>query len=219
LVDVYTVIDLIAATSNAFFAGLLARRPDHYRHFTRMGIVLLAIGGGILGGVTRDIILNKVPAPISNPLYLPLVIAAGLLAAFVPFGPGLAFRDGSFRFVAAFSLPWYATIGAFAALEAGLPVLAAVLIGVIGATAGRYFIDITCGVTPKQFVRGEWFTGTALLTAVVFVICYELGLSLAVSTALGFVVGFTFRYLALTRKWEEPEPWEPPALKVGEVPR
>ncbi|MBB5868656.1 hypothetical protein F4553_002035 [Allocatelliglobosispora scoriae] len=30
----FTIIDLIAATTNAFNAALLVRRPDHYKHFT-----------------------------------------------------------------------------------------------------------------------------------------------------------------------------------------
>ena len=36
-----TIIDLIAASTNAFVGALLARRPDHFRGYTRIGIVLL----------------------------------------------------------------------------------------------------------------------------------------------------------------------------------
>ena len=58
----YTTIDLIAATTNALNGALLARRPDHYRNFTIVGVLLMALLGGIGGGVTRDVILNKVRA-------------------------------------------------------------------------------------------------------------------------------------------------------------
>jgi hypothetical protein len=34
-----------------------------------------------------------------------------------------------------------------------------------GPTAGRYFIDVTSGVTPKQFIKGEYFVTTALLAS------------------------------------------------------
>ena len=64
--------------------------------------------------------------------------------------------------MAAFSLPWYAIIGTQKALADHLPLLAVVLIGVVGPTAGRYFIDLTSGVTPQQFTKGEWFVGTAV---------------------------------------------------------
>ena len=72
--------------------------------------------------------------------------------------------------MSAFSLPWYAAVGANKALEAELPYLACILIGVVGPTAGRFLIDITSGVTPQHFVRGEWFVGTAVLTSVVYII-------------------------------------------------
>ena len=73
----------------------------------------------------------------------------------------------------AFSLPWYAAIGVSAALAAGLPDIAAVAIGVVGPTAGRFLIDITAGKSAKQFVRGEWFVGTAVLTSVVYLVLLQ----------------------------------------------
>ena len=109
----------------------------------------------------------------------------------------------------AFSLPWYA-VGADAALRANVPALGAIVIGIIGPTAGRYFIDITSGVTPKHFVRGEWFVGTAVLTSVVYVVCYWSGLSIIPATLISFAVGFTFRITALFKGWEEPEPRDQP---------
>lgn len=65
--------------------------------------------------------------------------------------------------MAAFSLPWYAILGTQKAFAADLPVIVVILIGIAGPTAGRYFIDLTSGVTPQQFTRGEWFVGTAVL--------------------------------------------------------
>ena len=41
----FVVIDLIAATTNAFNGALLARQPSHYRNYTVVGILLLAIFG------------------------------------------------------------------------------------------------------------------------------------------------------------------------------
>ena len=35
----FTAIDLIAATTNALNGALLARRPDHYKNFTIVGIL------------------------------------------------------------------------------------------------------------------------------------------------------------------------------------
>ncbi|HEX3370022.1 MAG TPA: TRIC cation channel family protein [Candidatus Cybelea sp.] len=218
-----TVVDyisLIAATTNAFNGALLARRPDHYRHFTVIGVIVLAYAGGIGGGIVRDILVNKVPAPLTNPWYLILCLSAAWLAIMIDFGSGQKFKDGLFQFMTAFSLPWYAIVGAQAALAVHLGYAAAVIIGVIATTAGRWIIDTACLVVPKQLVRGEFFMMAAILTGTVYVILNAgMGVSVIVSTVIAFFVGFGFRLTCQTLGWEEWEPWEPQALAVGEKAR
>jgi uncharacterized membrane protein YeiH len=84
------------------------------------------------------------------------------------------------------------------------------VLAVVAATAGRYFIDLTSGVPPKLFIRGEYYVGTALLAAVVWVICDAAGLNAWISAGVAFVVAYTVRVLAMWRGWEEPMPKEPP---------
>ena len=177
------LIDLIAATTNAFNGAILASRRDHRRNWTTVGIILIAVIGGIGGGVSRDVLLNTIPGALTNPWYLILCLAAVGLA-FLAMGrlSGHGIRR-LFDFMAAFSLPWYAIIGTQKALADHLPLLAVVLIGVVGPTAGRYFIDLTSGVTPQQFTKGEWFVGTAVLTSVTYIILDGLGLATSVDLA------------------------------------
>ena len=216
----FTLIDLIAATTNAFNAALLVRRPTHYKHYTVVGILLLAVIGGIAGGVSRDVILNAIPAAVENPAYIVLCLLAGGVALVIHYRTGQRFRDGLFQFMTAFSLPWYAAVGADKALNDHLPYVAAFLIGVIGATAGRYLVDLTSGVTPKHFVRGEWFVGTAVLTAALYIVCSQaLHLSIWPATLISVGIAFVFRLVALFRGWEEPEPHEPASVAEGEAPR
>ncbi|MFY9631744.1 MAG: TRIC cation channel family protein [Candidatus Cybelea sp.] len=213
-------ISLIAATTNAFNGALLARRPDHYRHFTVMGVIVLAYAGGIGGGIVRDVLVNKVPSPLINPWYLILCLSAAWIAIMIDFGSGQKFKDGLFQFMTAFSLPWYAIVGAQAALAAHLGYAAAVIIGVIATTAGRWIIDTACLVVPKQLVRGEFFVVAAILTGTVYVILNAgMGVSVIASTLVAFFVGFGFRLTCQTLGWEEWEPWEPPALTEGEKSR
>ena len=203
----FTIIDLIAATTNAFNGAILARQPSHYRKYTVVGILLIAIFGGIGGGVSRDVLLNDVPSALTNAWYLILCAVAGFLALRISGQLDAARSARLFDFMSAFSLPWYAAVGANKALEAGLPYLACILIGVVGPTAGRFLIDITSGVTPQHFVRGEWFVGTAVLTSVVYIIADAgLGLTIWPATLLAFAVGFPFRVLARRLRWEEPLP-------------
>jgi uncharacterized membrane protein YeiH len=207
-----TTIDLIAATTNALNGAILARRPDHYRNFTVVGVLLMALLGGIGGGVARDVILNKVPGAFTNPAYIVLCLAAGVIGYQIAYSKGQLFREGVFQFMTSFSLPWYAIVGAAAATKAGIPVWGAVLIAVIGPTAGRYAIDVTSGVTPKQFIQGEWFVAIAALTGLVWIVLDGVGLTALDGWAaylIAFAIGFTVRVLALYRGWEEPLAKEP----------
>jgi uncharacterized membrane protein YeiH len=210
-------IDLIAATTNAFNGALLARKPDHYKHFTVIGVIILAYAGGIGGGVLRDVLVNKVPSPLVNPWYLIACFLAACLALVIEYNIGQRFKDGLFAFMTAFSLPWYAIVGAQTALDAHLGYVAAVLIGVIATTGGRWIIDVACNVIPHQLVQSRFFVVTAALTAILYLVMREaIGLSVIVSTIVAFIFGFGFRLLSQALNWEQWEPWEPPSLKTGE---
>jgi hypothetical protein len=37
----FTILDLIAASTNALNGALLTRRPGHYRHWTTVGVLLM----------------------------------------------------------------------------------------------------------------------------------------------------------------------------------
>ena len=214
------VIDLIAATTNAFNGALLVRRPDHYKHFTVIGVIALAYVGGIGGGIIRDVLVNKVPSPLLNPWYLIACLLVAILALVIDFNSAQRFKDGLFQLMTSFTLPWYAIVGAQTAMDSHLGYFAAVIIGAIATTGGRFFIDIACGVIPKQFVRGEFFVGTAVLTAFIYLVFrYALGLELIPATVIAVLLGFGFRLAAQTFGWEEWEPWEPAGADTGEKER
>jgi uncharacterized membrane protein YeiH len=205
----YTTIDLIAASTNALNGALLARRPDHYRNFTVVGILLMALLGGLGGGITRDVLVGEVPSALTNPAYITLALAFGVMGYLLAYSSGQLFREGVFQFMTSFSLPWYAIVGAQKGVTAGLPILGCLLLAVVGPTAGRYYIDITSGVSPKQFIRGEWFVAIAALTGLVWILADWAGASSWLAAGIAFVVGFSVRVIALYRAWEEPLAKEP----------
>ena len=142
------------------------------------------------------------------------------MALVVEYYSELRFKDGLFQFMTAFSLPWYAIVGAQAALAAHLGYAAAVIIGIIATTAGRWIIDIACNVVPKQLVRGEFFVRRRRADRDrLRHMRPGLGLPVLASTAIAFVVGFGFRLLSQFLGWEEWEPWEPAGLDAGEKTR
>ena len=150
----------------------------------------MALLGGLGGGITRDILLGQVPSALTNPAYILLCLAAGIVGYRIAFAEGQLFREGLFQFMTSFSLPWYAIVGAQAGVEANIPILGSLLLAVVGPTAGRYYIDVTSGVPPKQFVRGEWFVAIATLTGAVWIACDAIGLGTWWSAGISFAIGF-----------------------------
>jgi uncharacterized membrane protein YeiH len=205
----YTFVDLVAASTNALNGALLARRPDHYKNFTIVGILCMALLGGLGGGITRDVLLGQVPSALTNPAYITLALAFGLLGYSIAYAKGQLFREGLFQFMTSFSLPWYAIVGAQKGVAAGIPILGCVLLAVVGPTAGRWYIDLSSGVTPKQFIRGEWFVTIAALTGLVWVLAFWATGNTWVALAVAFVAGYTVRVAALWYAWEEPLAKEP----------
>src|SRR5436190_3777719 len=95
----FTTVDLIAASTNSLNGALLARRPDHYKQFTVVGIILMALLGGLGGGITRDVMVAQVPSALTNPAYITLALLFGAIGYFMAYGEGQLFREGLFQFV------------------------------------------------------------------------------------------------------------------------
>ena len=154
------------------------------------------------------------PSAFTNPAYILLCLGFGIVGYRLAYAEGQLFRQGLFQFMTSFSLVMYAVVGAQKAEMAGLPVVAVLAFAVIGPTAGRWYIDVSCGVTPKQFIRGEWFVATAVLTGAIWLLCFGLGLNAWWSAGISLVIGFTFRVLALYRGWEAPLASEPKGVRL-----
>jgi uncharacterized membrane protein YeiH len=174
-----------------------------------VGILGMALLGGLGGGITRDVLVGDVPSALLNPAYITLALAFGLLGYSIAFARGQLFREGIFQFMTSFSLPWYAIVGAQKGVGARIPILGCVLLAVVGPTAGRWYVDVSSGVTPKQFIRGEWFVSIAALTGLVWILTYWATANTWIALGVAFTVGYVVRVAALWYAWEEPLASEP----------
>jgi uncharacterized membrane protein YeiH len=204
-----TGLSLIAAGTNALNGALLARRPDHYKNFTREGIILMGCVAGLSGGIARDLLLGHTPSALTNPAYVTVALGCGALGYNVAYADGQLFREGIFQLMTSLSLVWFAIVGAQAGVQQGIEVLPCVLLAVTAATAGRWLVDVSCGVTPKQFIRGEWFVTIAALTALIWILTEEATHNTWIALAVALVIGFSARSAALWYGWEEPLASEP----------
>ncbi len=205
----YTTVDLIAASTNALNGALLARRPDHYKNFTIVGILLMALLGGLGGGITRDVLLGDVPSALTNPAYITFALLSGAIGYQLAYAKGQLFREGLFQFMTSFSLPFYAIVAAQKGVGAGIPILGCLFLAVVGPTAGRWYIDLSSGVTPKQFIRGEWFVSIAALTGLVWILTFWATDNTWIALGVAFLIGYSVRVACLWYAWEEPLASEP----------
>ncbi|HVZ21222.1 MAG TPA: TRIC cation channel family protein [Vicinamibacterales bacterium] len=202
-------LDLFSAGINALNGVLVARNPSHNRGYTLMGLLIMAFFGGIGGGVSRDVLLNEIPAPLHNAEYLVVCVLMGLL------GLGIYryaekkeehFRRRTLAFFKSFTLPWFAILGAHKALDHDLGIFAAVVVGVIATTAGGVFIDLFANVTPDVVMPKEHVVTTAVLASVVYsALALELhrrGTFFPV-TLVSVLVAFLFRVFAVRDHWAQ----------------
>jgi len=202
-------IDLFAAGINALNAALIARNPSHNRGYSLVGLLIIAFIGGVGGGVTRDILLNDLPGPLTHVAFLIACLLMGLLGIAIDaysVRKGERFRTRTLSVVKSFTLPWFAVLGAHKALEHDLGIFAAIVIGVIATTAGGVVIDLISGVTPEIVKRAEHLVTTAILASAVFaVVAVEAKGSVAFFyvTLIAVAAGFIFRMIAVETHWEE----------------
>jgi len=213
-------VDLFSAGINALNGVLVARNPSHNRGYTVAGLLIMAFFGGIGGGISRDVLLNELPAPLQDPTYLLVCVLMGLL--------GLAiyrylesreerFRTRTLAFFKSFTLPWFAIVGAHKALDHGLGIYSAIVIGLIATTAGGVFIDLFSGVTPEIVRPSEQLVTTAVLASTVYTVIavhYKEKHFFPV-TLIAVLVSFLFRFFAVREHWPSMIPQVAPAAGPG----
>jgi uncharacterized membrane protein YeiH len=210
-------VDLFSAGINALNGVLVARNPSHNRGYTVAGLLIMAYFGGIGGGVSRDVLLNDVPAPLKGWAYLivcPLMGLLGLAIYRYAESREEQFRTRTLAYFKSFTLPWFAILGAHKALDHGLGISTAIIIGLIATTAGGVFIDIFSGVTPEIVRPAQQLVTAALIASTVYtLIAVQMKdrQSFFPVTLIAVLVAFIFRVIAVREHWGSFVPLVAPA--------
>jgi uncharacterized membrane protein YeiH len=192
-------IDLSATCLYAMTGALLAIR----RHYDVVGLFVLALVSGVGGGLIRDgIFIQKgPPVAMSDGRYLVAVIV-GCIAAALARNRTVRLQT-AFLFADALGLGCYAVVGVEHALNAQLPALTAIMIGVITACGGGLLRDVLVRDEPLVFKPGQLYVLAALIGASLFVLLFlysRLSAATAALTAVGCC--FVFRMLAIAFNWK-----------------
>ena len=210
-------IELSAVVAGALTGALFAAR----RGLDLVGIVAIAIVAGLGGGMIRDILLSTVPAALVDPAYLVAVIAAAAAGAF--FASAVQRLRWPLAGLESLSLGLFAVIGTQKTLSAGLPIAAALLLGVITGIGGSLLRDLFTGEAPPEaFQRGAPFASAAALASAVYVVLVR-GAHVPKLTAeiAAIALVFLVRSLAIWRGWTMPPAMDltPRRLRLRDVER
>jgi uncharacterized membrane protein YeiH len=193
-------VDLAAIVVGALTGGLLAAREG----FAVSGVLLLAVSGGLGGGLIRDVLLAQgPPVALTNPAYLPTVAVTAAVTFY--FSGWLSRLTGLLVVLDALTLGFFTVIGAQKAQLAGLPSASVVFIGTLTAVGGAVIRDVLLAQRADIVQPGPYNAVAALLgAAALTVLAGPLALPQLPVAALviGLVAGL--RVLSVWRGWEAP---------------
>lgn len=193
------VIDLVGTAVFALSGGLLAVR----RNFDVIGVLVLSVAAGLGGGMVRDVLLGDTPpAALRNEAYLLTAILAALIAFF--FHPRVEQLRGSMLLLDALGLGFFAVSGTNQSLLAGLGPVPAILLGVVTGAGGGVIRDLLALEVPLV-LRRDVYALAAFAGSLGFVAVDRVS-SRIVAAAVGVVLTFTLRMLAIRFGWQAPRP-------------
>lgn len=179
------------------------------RRLDIFGVLVVSFVAANSGGIARDIIIGATPpAAVADWRYIAVTIPAGLVTFFW-FGLIGRMNHAVLVFDGA-GLALFAVSGATKALAFHLNPLAAALLGMLTGIGGGMARDILLGEIPAV-LRADVYAVAALAGSAAVVIGNLLRLPQAVVLAIGAVLCFGLRLLAIYRGWRLPIS---PALKA-----
>jgi uncharacterized membrane protein YeiH len=217
LLPVGAVVEPPLALSLAavFLGGLSGAIFAVRRKFAITGVLAIAVATGLGGGIIRDLMLGRIPVALTDPTYLPLVVAAALIGFFFA---SLVHRG---RLLLDILDPIW--MGLFAVIGAQLTLnvldkpqqasssFAAILVGCISAFGGAVLRDLLAGETPQLVLPGPINYLAAMLGAVIYVGMVEwAGIDKVVAEWVSIAIVFVLRMIALKYGIRAPEPMDVP---------
>ena len=192
-------VDLAAV----FAFGLTGALAGVNRGYDIVGVFFLALVSSIGGGLIRDGVF--IPSGEATPLltdarYIQVIVVATIVGAL--FGRHVRRIQRVVALIDALGLGAYAAFGTQKALQFGLSVPAAILIGVINAAGGGLLRDLITRGEPLVFRPGQFYVLTAVAGAVTFVfLTVSLGVDATLAAVIAIVVTFVFRVLTIVFNW------------------
>lgn len=165
------------------------------RQQTLVTFSFFALVTGVGGGTVRDLLIG---APVFWVHDWTFAATCLITAGLVWITPKTFWKPRALDWFDAIGIAVYSVFGAWKSLSLGVPMLPAMMMGVITACVGGIIRDVLAG-EPSILLRPEIYVTAAALASGLFVLLLWLGLPVLSAAAISAAAGFTLRALAITK--------------------
>ena len=193
---------LLADLVGVFFFALSGAVTAARQNYDITGSFMLCLLVSLGGGITRDLMLNEVPASLQQPIYL-LPPAIATVLVYLIGTPALRTRR-SIIFFDACGLGLFAVSGTIIALTHDLHLVSAVFLGIVTGTGGGLLRDVVANQNPALFNASDLYLTPAFIGALLTAILYSNGIWSYWIMFGTIVLVVTVRLLAIYFRWQLP---------------
>ncbi|MEO9599056.1 trimeric intracellular cation channel family protein [Parasphingorhabdus sp.] len=184
-------LDLFGIAVFAISGALVAARNGQ----TLVTFAFFALVTGVGGGTVRDLLID---APVFWVQDARVPILCLTIALLVWVTPAKFWRPAAVDWFDAIGLAAYSVFGAAKALQLGIDPVPAAIMGIITACVGGVIRDLLSG-EPSIIVRPELYVTAGALSAFIFVLLAQTGMSAFIAALIAFAAGFSLRALAIIK--------------------
>ncbi|WP_373475648.1 trimeric intracellular cation channel family protein [Sphingorhabdus sp.] len=159
-----------------------------------------ALVTGVGGGTVRDLLIG---APVFWVHDWRFAATCLVTAGLVWVTPKTFWNARALDWFDAIGIAIYAVFGAWKSLTLGVPLLPAMMMGVITACVGGIIRDVLAG-EPSILLKPEIYVTAAALASGLFVLLLWLGLPVLLAAGLSALAGFILRAMAILKGWAIP---------------
>ncbi|RST56794.1 trimeric intracellular cation channel family protein [Variovorax sp. MHTC-1] len=200
-------IAIEAAATVAFaLSGLIAAAR---KRLDAVGVCVVAGLAAFGGGTLRDILMDRRPFFwVEHAVWLWLLLALCVAAMFFLRARHFALTERAMQWPDALGLGLFTAGGTQIALDASMPPIVAVLMGMVTAVFGGVLRDIVCNEIPRAFRDHQPYAVCSFAGAWVVVLAHTQGAPQWIGLVAAAATATLLRVLAIVLGWTLPA-WQP----------
>lgn len=195
----FAIMNAIGLVAFAFVGSSKAIGEE----FDLFGIVTVGLAMAFAGGVTRDLLVTRVPLALQSPLEIGLALLGAGLAIALNVGLSAPETHPVVLVSDAIGLAAFATTGAIVATEATVSAFGVVTVATINAVGGGAVADILLD-RPPFILFEDFYASCAVLGGSAYWVAVQVGATGSTTAAVCAIVTVGTRVTAVRYNWTLP---------------